>query len=423
MKRNDLLKFPKAGAYFSVFAVFAMVAYFGCSSTAKLTPEQIAEMEAREKARQDSIANFELKKNWSFGYTNYQNKEYNRVTPYFWKVIELDKNHQFRDVYAFLGDTYLQLQKGDSAEIVYKMGIEVYPDNTFLHRQLGFIYENTQRIQEAVSEYEKVVELEPESVRDWERLTALYVKVNDVDKAIAGYQKLMSLAPENTRYQQDYTALLRASGRESEAVDQMLQLLQENPNDEKLLLDLAAYYKRERDWVNAASYYERYLAIKPDDQFAWEDLATVYQSSNEFRKAASVYAKLLKSKPNDVRLLTYQADSYRELGELRQALRIARQAIRADSRYGRAHLVLGQVYEAAVEKCKSEAGRKAYNFDDKLVFEMAHKEWQLAARDPEVRSRAQSLMNSVKDVLPTKGDRFMHPDQNAPRADCYKWLL
>lgn len=408
-------------AYFVAILVFAFAGYWGCSSGTKLTPEQMAEMDAREKAKQDSIANFELRKNWSFGYTNYQNKEYDRVAGYFWKVIELDKNNSFKDVYTFLGDTYMQQQKGDSAEIVYKMGIEVYPDNAFLHRQLGFIYENTQRIDEAIAAYEKVVSLEPASLNDLERLTSLYVKANDIDNAIESYQKLIALAPDNTTFQEDYAALLSSTGRESEAIDQKLELLENNPNDTKLLLDLALYYKKERNWDQAATYYERYLAIS-DDQFALEDLADIYQNNGDFRKAIGVFNRILEKKPDNVKAITGQADSYRELGELRRALQLARKAIRTDSNYGRAYLVAGQVYEAAVEQCKSQAGRKNYNFDDKLVFEMANNQWKRATRDPEVRSRAESLMRSIVEVLPKSSDRFMNEGQTEPKSGCYSWL-
>lgn len=422
MERNQQNRFLPGVFYFAALLFFASTIYWGCSSGVKLTPEQQAAQAAREKARQDSIANFELTKNWSFGYTNYQNKEYDRVAPYFWKVIEYDKNHTFKDVYTFLGDTYMQQQKGDSAESVYKMGVEVFPENVFLHRQLGFIYENTQRIQEAIAEYEIVVKQEPENINDWERLTGLYVKANDTDNAIAGYQKLMKLAPDNQRYQEDYAALLRSTGRESEAIDQMLELLQNNPNDTKLLFDLASYYKRERNWDEAAGYYERYLAQKDDDEFAREDLAQIYQTSGNFQKAIGVFDKILEKKPNDVKAITGLADSYKELGQLRKALRLAKKATRLDRNYGRAFLVVGQIYETVVENCKEAAGRKNYNFDDKLVFEMAHRQWQLAARDPEVKSRAESLMASIKEVLPQKSDRFMNPGQTAPKSDCFKWL-
>lgn len=422
MERNQLSRFWHGVFYFVALLFFASTIYWGCSSGAKLTPEQEAALDAREKARQDSIANFELKKNWSFGYTNYQNKEYGRVANYFWKVIEYDRNHSFKDVYTFLGDTYMQQQKGDSAEIVYKKGVEIFPDNAFLHRQLGFIYENTQRIQESIKEYEIVVKQEPESINDWERLTGLYVKANDTDNAINGYQTLMKLAPDNQRYQEDYAALLRSTGRESEAIDQMLELLKSNPNDTKLLFDLATYYKRERNWDEAAGYYERYLAQKDDDEFAREDLAQIYQTSGNYQNAIGVFDKILVKKPNDVKATTGQADCYKELGQLRKALQLAKAATRLDRNYGRSYLIIGQIYETVIEDCKKAAGRKNYNFDDKLVFEMAHKQWQLAARDPEVKSRAEGLMASIKDVLPQTSDRFMNQGQTAPKSDCYKWL-
>jgi tetratricopeptide (TPR) repeat protein len=94
---------------------FAWIAYIGCASGPKITPEQEAALRAQEQAKQDSIRRFEAAKNWSLGHENYKNKEYDRVAKYFWKVIELDKEHRFKDVYTFLAQTYFQLGKIDSA--------------------------------------------------------------------------------------------------------------------------------------------------------------------------------------------------------------------------------------------------------------------------------------------------------------------
>ena len=100
----------------------------------------------------------------------------------------------------------------------------------------------------------------------------------------------------------------------------------------------------------------------------------------------------------------------------------ANKAIRADNTFGRAYLVKGEVFTDAVDQCQAKENRKGANFEDKLVFKMANDQFTQARKDPAVRSRAESLMGTLVDVLPTKGDFFMNKDRKTPQGECYSWL-
>lgn len=422
MNKHNLRSRLQKLAYAAAILIFAGAGYFGCSGT-KLTPEQMAAKDARAKAVQDSLAELELKKNWSFGYTNYQNKEYQRVPQYFWKVIELDDKKMFKDVYSFLSRTYFELGKPDSGQMVLEEGIKVFPQNEHLHRNLAYVYENKQELDKAISHYETASKLEPNNVNDLKRLGDLYAKTSKVDNAIATYQKLMELDSENQiEYQSKLSALLRTSGNEAAAIESMKQMLANNPNDTNTLFELASYYKRERNLAEAAKYYERLLEINPKDMIVLEDLAQLYRSDDQNRKAIDVYKRILDQKQNDVRALTGMAEAYTEMGQLQTALRFAKDATRADANYGPAHIAVGQVYEKVVDQCQQAASRKGANFDDKLVYQMAHQAYQRATRDQLAKGRAQSLMAALEPVLPTKGDFFMNQNQTKPKAACYSWV-
>ena len=76
-------------------------------------------------------------------------------------------------------------------------------------------------------------------------------------------------------------------------------------------------------------------------------------------------------------------------------------------------------YEACADAC---ARGRQLKFDDKLVYELAYKEYQKATRDPGYRDLGTRRMEYVRPSIPTKGDRFMHQDQDKSKMDCHKWI-
>ena len=67
-------------------------------------------------------------------------------------------------LYAELGNTYLQLERYKSAEIVLKDALEIDPDFINAHYGLAGAYLNQNKIEEALVELEKVIELAPDSL-------------------------------------------------------------------------------------------------------------------------------------------------------------------------------------------------------------------------------------------------------------------
>ena len=402
--------------------ILATMTYLGCASAPKLTPEQIAEQNRLEQARQDSIRKRQVLINWSLGRENYKNKEYDRVAKYFWKVIELDKEGKFKQVYSFLGDTYFKLQKADSAQMVYEMGIKAYPENTFLHRSLGHILENRNLIDEAIKSFETVVKLEPDSKADWERLASLYLKKSDYQKAISAYQKLTELDPKNLDYRQTLSSLYSQTGDEEARLQSMLDVVKSDPNNTNMLYELGRYYQRQRDWDKAASYFARVVKLTPDDTNTRKDLADMYMSGGLYRDALREYSELLKAEPNNPEVLTDIAEVHVELGNLRKARTFARRALKQDRNYGPAHIAIGQAYEKAVDRCQEKNGRKSADFYDKLVYEEAAKEYKKALKDPGSRDRAEALLNSIEPVRPVQGDYFMNKGKSLKGHSCYGWI-
>jgi tetratricopeptide (TPR) repeat protein len=117
------------------------------------------------------------------------------------------------------------------------------------------------------------------------------------------------------------------------------------------------------------------------------------------------------------------ATCYKELEQFQTGWETARRALRIDPQYGLARIVIGEIYEAQAEKCYTTRGKKGPEFDDKLVYDRAYKEYEQAATDLQFKDLAQRKMNYVKEFRPSKEDLFFHKGQTKPKDSCYDWIF
>ena len=377
----------------------------------------------RQKAIQDSLRRvweFERNKWWSTGYENYKNKLYKRAIKPFWKVIKLDTTHIFKDLpYRYLADSYWQLGKPDSAEVVYKLGLKVFPKSQQLHRNLGYLYMGKEMIPEAIHEYEQAVTVDSGTVDDYKILGNLYVRNDELDKAIEAYQKVLEMNPNDQEVRKVLAELYKTTGRTEEAVAAMEEALKNDPNNTKLLYDLGKAYYQNQEWEKALEKFQKLSQLKPNDAGVLMYIGNTYEQLEQWRNAIKAYEKVLKLDPQNKRALVEIANCYKNLGQFARARSYVRRALKIDPNYGLAHLTLGEIYMSAADKCSE--GRKI-TFDDKLIYKMAYNEFLKAKNDPEASNYAQRDIEYVTPLIPTKEDYFMHPDQKKATSDCYKWI-
>ena len=408
-----------AGALVISFVAALGVLQFGCAPATQqqtLTPEQ-------QKARLDSLRRvweFERNKAWSTAYENYKNKQYERAIRPFWKTIELDTTHVFKDLpYRYLADSYFRLGHPDSAEIVYKLGLEAFPNSQQLHRNLGYLYMGKEQIEDAIHEYEMAVTVDSGTVDDYRILGNLYVRNDQLDEAIQAFEKVLRMDPNDEATRKALAQLYKTTGRTEEAIQAIEDALQKDPNNTRLLYDLGvAYYKR-MDYELALEKFKKLHELKPDDVDALMYMGHCYQQLEQYRKAIDAFEQVLKLDAKNTRALCEIALAYKELGQFARARTYANRALRIDPNYAMAYVARGEIYQAAADKCSEGRDLK---FDDKLVYKLAYDEFKKAVMDPEWGDYAQRMVNFLQQLIPTKEDYFFHPDQKQAQLDCYRWI-
>ena len=414
------------GVLLAVFALGVSVSalFVGCATTG--VPQETKISPERQKAINDSLTKiyeFELNKAWSLGYENYKGNMYKDALPHFWKVVELDTIKKFTSLYRYLGDSYIKLEKPDSAEIVYKMGADYYPDNSFYHRSLGWLLTGKRENAAAIEEYKKAIELEEEpKADDYRSLGNLLVQEDMIDDAIPVYEKLVALEPSNAEAQGVLAQLIRSTGDMDAYLDAQEKTLANDPENTRLMFSLGESYFKRSEFNKAIEKFSMLLSRSPEDTYALEFLGSSQQNLGKFRDAIGTYEKILALQPDNKKIYCEMATCYKELKNLTKARSLVRKAMNIDPAYGLAHIVLGEIYEVTADECVNKRAKKKVSFDDKLVYELAYKEFEKAAKDIQFADLARKKMNYIQQDIPTSEDRFMHPDQKQARLDCYKWL-
>ncbi|MFQ6112916.1 MAG: tetratricopeptide repeat protein [bacterium] len=375
-----------------------------------------ADLESQRKAYE-----FEMTKFWSFGFENYKNKQFADATKHFWKVAKMDTIKKFPRVYRYLGDSYFQLQKPDSAQIVFEMGIKKYPDDSHLHRMVGYILAQKELTDEAISEYETVVQIDSESVRDWKQLAALYAKVDRYDDAISAYERVLKLDPDDEEAHNNVSALYAATGQSEKAREAKERIRKQEPENAQVRYELGVIYFNQNEYEKSLERFKEFLALSPDDLTAMEYVGSAYQRLERYREAIAEFRKILNIAPNKKKVMAEISRCYRGLNNFPVARTYARKALAIDNSYGLAWIALGEVYEASAEYCVSQKGGKI-EYNDKLVYELAYQQYRKALRDLEYRNEAERHINYLQGVLPTTEDKFMHKDQTKAEGECYNWI-
>lgn len=413
---------------FSIIALISLttlgiIFIFNCAPTTQKVSPGIET--ARQKAIQDSLRKvyeYELNKAWSTAYEHYKNKNYPSSVSPFWRVIELDTIDRFKDKYSLLSDAYIKINNPDSAQIVLEMGVREYPDNPHLHRTLAYFLDGRGLAQEAIQEYEQATEIDPSKVTDWKALGNLYIKNDQIEEATRAFEKVVELDPKDQDAQRALSRLYKSSGDAQAAIQRMEEVKKLDPNNTENLYNLGKEYFNIGDYDNSILNFEQLLKVIPEEASAMEFLGNALQNKGNYRRAINVYNEIMKLQPQNKKILCDMATSYKELEQFSTARIQARRALQIDPSFGLAHIVIGEIYEAQTEKCYTARGKKLPEFDDKLIYDLAYKEYAEAANDLQFKDLAERKMSYVKDFRPTKEDLFFHKGQTKPKDACYDWI-
>jgi len=401
-----------------------VIIYFNCGSSTKevITTEETPVL---SKAAQDSVDVKKKKRlvdiEFNFAYAYFVHKDFKEAIPHYWKAINNDKELRYPGMYHQLGQCYIEIEEADSALMVYEMGVERVPDNVYIHERLTWLYEAKSEFEKAIGATLKVIELGGDKNYYLMKLKNLYLRNNQISEAINVYDKLIELEPENKELKDQKTNLIKLSG--GSVIDEYKKLHEKYPNDKKYIEALLIEFSGENDDANVLLMADKLLALEPDNILALEKKSDVYANLQKWKDRIDVLNRKLEIAGDNPEVLTDISESYNNLKDYKTARSYAGRALKIDSNYGMAYIRIGEAYEYCVEDVVSKKGGfDEIKFDDKLIYEFAFKQYEKALNSADSAGIASRKMNAIKNLLPTKEDKFMNPDKKKAENPAYQWM-
>jgi len=174
---------------------------------------------------------------------------------YFVKALALDTRYYL----AWNAIGLAQSLKGKLAEAAkaYEKCLEIRPDFTEAHNNLGTIYQELNQLDKAEGEFQKAVLDTSYQTRElpYYNLARLYYVQNRLDAAYESVQAALRIRPRLAMAQNLKGKILEQMGRTDEAVEAYQQAVKAVPDDIQFSFNLAAAYVKAGDTAKAKDLF------------------------------------------------------------------------------------------------------------------------------------------------------------------------
>ena len=355
----------------------------------------------------------------SFAMTNYQNRDYASTVENYNHILYLGCGQRnAEDIYQWMGRSFIELSKLDSANYVFKQGLKYLKDDENLYEvaawnagMLGSIDEQIYFLDQWLGIDEangKVLELMSNVYRDngmyEEQINILnqWLKVDSSNKTANAEKKAAysilgkdevdvdrerwEAEPSNIKYGIDYVKGLLEAGMDAKAADVCLSLLVYDKFNTKVLRLLGdAYLNQYKDDL-ALGAYEILMNIDPTNHNVSMEISKIYTNKEDAKSA----------------------------------LKWAESALISSGNSGEAMYQRAEVFYALAESCTGDA----LSFWDKVVYEIAWEDYDAAVKSGYYRAKTRRDFLEENNIT-NSSDWFMRPDSErevTPQGDCYSWI-
>ena len=210
--------------------------------------------------------------------------------------------------YLDQGISYLSAHLDDQAMLCFLKILQVNPDNTAAHTNLGRVYQEKKLLDQAEAELKKAVSLDPEQVDAHNQLGLIYYQKGNFDLALEEFK----LALAWTGYPEIHHNLSLAydkTGRKDEAMTAIDEALRLDPNYVDAHNQAGNLFLNRGDLAKAAAHFEAAIRIDPRNSSAYNNLGLIYSSQGKTELAVQYCRQAVFLDPNS-------PDAHNNLGSI-----------------------------------------------------------------------------------------------------------
>jgi tetratricopeptide (TPR) repeat protein/glutathione synthase/RimK-type ligase-like ATP-grasp enzyme len=261
-------------------------------------------------------------------------------------------------LYNNLGNALRDAGRGAEAIACYRRGLDLDPQVSELHANLGREQAAQHDLPGAIASYEAAYAIDPRNHHTALGLAGAYAAAGRRDDAIARLRHVVDSAPAHHEVLGNLGRLLASAGRHDDAIAAFRSAAATDPSSCSARLDLAAALVLAGRLEEAVELLACLANQHPDDPAVQWDLATALHGLNRSEDALIALARLVALRPDDARAHLLMGGIHQTLGNLPEAMGSCRAALRAQPDMSEALLRLAMVLadlkrpEEAIEACR-----------------------------------------------------------------------
>ncbi|GAB4136708.1 MAG: hypothetical protein Fur0041_11260 [Bacteroidia bacterium] len=191
------------------------------------------------------------------------------------------------------------MAKGDMQGAIdnFNKGLQIYPNYSYLHINMGIALNVMKKPAEAESHYRTAISVDSLNPEGYYYYGLFLMQNQRMNEAISILNKGKQLSPMHEGIN---TALApyASGGNILSPLDAAKENAKKNPTPENYIALSLAYYNNS-DYLNCAAAAEEAARIKPDYGIAWNNICAAYNKAGEFEKALEAGKKAVALQPND----------------------------------------------------------------------------------------------------------------------------
>jgi len=146
----------------------------------------------------------------------------------------------------------------------YRQALQLNPNSSEAHHNLGLTWQAQGRAGEAVTEFEQAVRLNPNRIDTWTQLGFIYATQNKMAESERPFRELIRLQPGNANAYGWLGNALAEQNKLSEALPIYLTALKLDPKDYKTEFNVGLAFMRAGQKTEAAEHLRRAVRLHPD---------------------------------------------------------------------------------------------------------------------------------------------------------------
>jgi tetratricopeptide (TPR) repeat protein len=227
-----------------------------------------------------------------------------------------------------------------SAAAIWQSVLDVIPDNSRAHNNLGVALKSAGRVDEAIKHYNEALRATADDEKTLNNLGISFQALGRYDEAIDYFERALKVKPRYVDTYYNLGWIFELQGKFDKAIDYYRRSLQMNPGHPKAHNNLGKLLNQQGKINEAMEHFRMALELKPAYADAHYNIGCLLQSQGRVEEAISHYYEALRLAPDDADAHTNLGVALAATGRFDEAVEHYKQALKIDPNHSAAKRML-----------------------------------------------------------------------------------